>query len=222
MAFLVGLDLGQMQDYTALALIEREQGDARHPNEVRAEDRRALVELRATPSPACYTVRHLQRFAIGTSYPDLVGWVAALLQRPELAGRSVTLVFDITAVGGGIVGMFKAAQVYPKTVSLHGGQATTLQGAEYHVSKRDVVYYLTALAQSRPVRLALGDRLPFAAEVKGEMQTFTAKLHQETAHESFAAWREQAHDDLLLALALCTWWGETQGNQRAWTIPVRY
>jgi hypothetical protein len=47
------------------------------------------------------------------------------------------------------------------------------------------------------------------------MQTFTARIHPETAHESFAAWREQAHDDLLLAMGLCTWWGAQQAHYRA-------
>ena len=29
-----------------------------------------------------------------------------------------------------------------------------------------------------------------------------------TTHDSYAAWREQAHDDLVLAVALACWWGE--------------
>jgi hypothetical protein len=33
-------------------------------------------------------------------------------------------------------------------------------------------------------------------------------MHPLTAHASFAAWREQGHDDLLFALSLCVWWGE--------------
>ena len=65
------------------------------------------------------------------------------------------------------------------------------------------------------MRLALGERLPFAAEVRAEMQTFTSRINHETAHESFAAWREQAHDDLILALALACWWGEHQQKYRA-------
>jgi len=50
----------------------------------------------------------------------------------------------------------------------------------------------------------------------------SAKIHPETAHESFSAWREQAHDDLLLALALCTWWGETRGHLRGGVLPIRF
>ena len=219
---LIGLDIGQMVDYTALALIERTQGDDRHPHEAPPDDRRSLVERRVNHSPASYVVRHLQRFELGTSYPDIVQRVCAMLQRPELDGRPVTLLLDVTGVGRGILDMFKAAKVYPKAVTIHGGQATSIQGNEYHVSKRDLVYGLTSLSQGRPVRLALGERLPFAGAVRQEMQTFTARINPATAHESFAAWREQAHDDLLLAMSLCTWWGERFGQLRAGMLGLRY
>jgi len=219
---LIGLDIGQMVDYTALALVERTQEVARHPHETPRADWRPLAESHVHPSPASYVVRHLQRFELHTSYPDIVTRVCALLQRPELQGYPVTLLLDVTGVGRGILDMFRAAQVRPKAVTIHGGQATTMQGHAYHVSKRDLVYSLTSLSQARPVRLALGERLPFAAAVRQEMQTFTAKIHPETAHESFSAWREQAHDDLLLALALCTWWGETRGHLRGGVLPIRF
>ena len=122
---------------------------------------------------------------------------------------------DVTGVGRGVLDLFHAAQLFPLAVSIHGGSTTTHQGREWHVPKKDLVYSLTALSQARPVRLALGERLPFAVEVKQEMQTFTSRINHETAHESFAAWREQAHDDLLLAMSLCTWWGEYQARYRA-------
>jgi hypothetical protein len=67
----------------------------------------------------------------------------------------------------------------------------------------------------RAVRLALGDRLPFAAEVRQEMQTFTSRINPDTAHESFSSWHEQSHDDILLAMSLCTWWGEEQHKHLA-------
>jgi hypothetical protein len=125
-----------------------------------------VAEIRAHPSPASYVVRHLQRFELGTSYPDIVARVCTMLQRPELVGRSVTMLLDVTGVGRDILDMFKMAHVHPKAVTIHGGQATTIHGAEYHVSKRDLVYSVTSLSQARPVRLALGERLPFAAEVR--------------------------------------------------------
>ena len=134
--------------------------------------------------------------------------------RPEL-GQEVTLLLDVTGVGRGVLDMFHVVKVAPLAVPIHGGSNTTHQGREWHVPKKVWSMPLTALSQARPVRLALGERLPFAAEVKAEMQTFTSRINHETAHESFAVWREQAHDDLLLARSLCTWWGEEQARHRA-------
>lgn len=208
---LLGVDVGQMHDYTALALVERTYAAPQHPNE--------SGRMPGTVVPPHYTVRHLQRFALHTSYPEVVERLCAMLARPEIPGP-VTLLLDVTGVGRGVLDLFKQAKVRCVAVTMHGGFSTTQHGAEWHVPKKELVFRLTSLAQARPVRLALGERLPFAAEVRQEMATFTAKLNPATASESFAAWREQDHDDLLIALALCAWWGETIGKNRASTFPV--
>lgn len=108
--------------------------------------------------------------------------------------------------------MFQAARLRPKAVTVHGGGKVTHQGDEWHVPKASLVFSLNAAAQARPTRLHLGERLPFYQEVVHEMRTFTSKINPETAHESFLAWREQDHDDLLFALSLCVWWGERKAG----------
>ena len=40
-------------------------------------------------------------------------------------------------------------------------------------------------------------------------------LYQLTKMPATLAWREQAHDDLLLAMSLCTWWGAQQAHYLA-------
>ena len=42
-----------------------------------------------------------------------------------------------------------------------------------------------------------------------EMQSFKVKIDPKTAHDSYSAWRENAHDDLVLAACLAVWF-------RAW------
>lgn len=44
-----------------------------------------------------------------------------------------------------------------------------------------------------------------------------ATLAARNAHVSYAAWREQEHDDLVLAVALACWWGE-RGHARVWFL----
>ena len=44
--------------------------------------------------------------------------------------------------------------------------------------------------------------------VARELGTFTVKITS-SANETFEAWREREHDDLVLAVALATWGAET-------------
>ena len=64
--FYVGLDLGKMRDYSALAVVER-------------EDR--LCWTPAIPSPPVLRVRHLERFPLGTPYMRVVARVSELRTR---------------------------------------------------------------------------------------------------------------------------------------------
>jgi hypothetical protein len=211
--FLLGVDIGQQVDYTALALVERTQAGPSHPHDD------GVYPVPEAPPPAQYTVRHLQRLDLHTRYPVIVERLCAMLTRPASSGR-VTVLLDVTGVGRGILDMFSSARVRCIAVTMHGGFTTTQHGLEWHVPKKELVFRLASLAQARPVRLALGDRSPFAAAVRHEMASFTARINPATASESFAAWREQDHDDLIISLAMCAWWGETLGNRRpALAIP---
>ncbi len=49
-----------------------------------------------------------------------------------------------------------------------------------------------------------------AATLTRELLAFQVKISAETAHDSYGAWREGAHDDLVLAVALALWAGERQ------------
>ena len=73
----VGLDLGQAADFTALVVTERTASDK-------------------GDSPSIYSIRHLQRFPLGTSYLTIADDVAALV-RSRLSG--CLLAIDATGVG---------------------------------------------------------------------------------------------------------------------------
>jgi len=45
------------------------------------------------------------------------------------------------------------------------------------------------------------------------MLNFRAKIDPATAHDSYSAWREQDHDDLVLSVALACWWGEREADK---------
>src|SRR5215212_528044 len=84
--YVLGLDLGQVSDYSAVAVIE-------HAGRERDRLRR---------------VRHLERFPLGTKYHQVVAEVLAMLDTPPLAG-TCRLAVDQTGVGRGVVDMIREA-----------------------------------------------------------------------------------------------------------------
>ena len=60
----------------------------------------------------------------------------------------------------------------------------------------------------------------FAATLVQELLNFRVTIDPRTAHDSYAAWREGMHDDLVLAVAMACWWGERRSLKRAGTWMV--
>ncbi len=183
-----GLDLGQVRDFTALSIIEK-QGD--------------------TPEAELH-VRHLQRWPLGTSYPDIVADVIEILNNPAFArGERPTLALDATGVGVGITDLFrkeykdqklKVSQFFP--VMITGGDSLTMSGGYWRVPKRDLVGIAQSALQTG--RLKVAQSLPEAATLQQELLNFEVKINI-NATDQYGAWREGQHDDLVLAVALSLW-----------------
>ncbi len=161
------------------------------------------------PRLLSYDVRHIQRWPLGTSYPAIVSDVNALMARPLLL-NAAPLVLDGTGVGRPVVDMFRQSARYAMTpVLITAGATVSTDEAGYtHVPKRDLVGATQVLLQNKQVRI--GPSLPEAQTLTSELQTFQTKISVQTAHESFGAWREGQHDDLVLALALALWFATTR------------
>src|SRR5215218_2940346 len=124
--FHVGLDLGQANDYTAVAVVE-EAGDDLH-------------------------VRHLERFR-HTLYPDVADRVEALMDSPELKGKA-ELVIDATGVGPAVTDIFSKRGRAFKAVKIHGGDSETQEQGVYRVPKRNLVSALQAALQTGTLKIA--------------------------------------------------------------------
>ncbi len=173
--FLVGLDLGQANDYTALVVLERD-GDA-------------------------YQLRHAERFR-GRAYPDVVDHVVAVLARAPLAGAS-TLAVDATGVGVAVVDLIRRSPLRARLVpiSIHGGSVVTEDASGISVPKRDLAHVLHLLLGTGRLRIARG--LPHARTLAEELLDFVVTVSP-TGHESFAARRDHDDLVLAVALAAWT------------------
>jgi hypothetical protein len=188
--YYTGLDLGQSQDYTAFAVLEKSWVRDSLSSEPRNH----------------YAVRHLERFPLGTAYTQVCARLARLFQSPPLTGSKLAI--DQTGVGRPVVDMLRRsdleAQIRPITIT--GGHKATFANQDgWLVPKKELVSTLQVLLQSRRIKVA--PSLPEARTLIEELSNFRVKITL-ACNETFGAWREGAHDDLVLAVAIAVWEGE--------------
>ncbi len=203
LSYYAGLDLGRTWEPTALAVVERAEPADGHGD---------LAKMR-------YAVRHLERFAPGTPYPDIFARVGALFARPPLA--RTTIVVDYTAVGRTVVEALRrtkvSATLKPATVTA-GLTARPDDRGGWLVPRTELVGLMQLLLQSG--RLKVAEALTEADTLLRELETFKAEVPTKL-DDDLAAWRERDHDDLVLATALAAWEGDRHsGYYFAWAPAV--
>jgi hypothetical protein len=198
--YIVGLDLGQVRDHSALAVLER--SPASGPDGAPGRDYRGRPLGR-------YDIVHLERYALGTGYPEVVSRVAGLLRSRVFGIERPRLAIDATGAGLPVIELFLnerlAAAVHPVTIT--AGSEVRREGMAFSVPKLHLVSTVQALLQSG--RLLCVPSLPLAEVLKQELLGFQVRLTP-AGHEAYGTWREGAHDDLVLAVALAAWLG---GNE---------
>ena len=185
---IVGLDLGQVHDPTALA----------------------VVQPVAIPDGGQNTYRlvHLDRAPLGLPYPDMADRVARLLRTGPL--RQSALVVDTTGVGRPVVDLFRKAGLAPVAVTITGGDRITGNRKRVRVPKRELVSALQVVLQSG--RLEIAEKLHLADALLEEFRDFRVRVSA-AGHDSYGALGEDEHDDLIIALCLAVWYGERQLRQ---------
>lgn len=212
-SYLVGLDLAQGGlDWTALCVLER--------------------IIPANSHDAEYTCLQLHRWRSRdtTIIPGLVAkaWkqILHMTQRrtyertgvlPEAMDVDIQLVVDQTGVTGFGLDPLRQAGFDPIGIFIHGGSAVSHPRSKvYHVPKRDLAGIVQVLMQQQ--RLAINPKLRDSNTLVAELQNFRIKISK-TGHDSYGAgegadWREGEHDDLVLAVAMAAWMGETHPPPR--------
>ena len=116
-----------------------------------------------------------------------------------------TLVVDYTGVGRPVVDLLRAGGLDPVPVTITGGDQATYERGVWRVPKRDLAGAVAVLLQTGRLEVAGG--LPLAPTLVTELTNFRVTIDPLTAHDSYGAWREGQHDDLVLALACAPWYG---------------
>jgi len=186
-----GLDLGQSKDYTAICGVEvvKKMGEYN------------------------MVIRYLKRWPLNTGYPDIVKDVKRLIiNTRETQKKNPFLVIDYTGVGRPVFDMFKSIGLEPKGINIHGGNTVTREGGVYNVPKRDLVGVLQVLYQNERIKIS-GD-LKEKDTLNKELLNFKVKI-TDSGQDTYSAWRERDHDDLVLAVTCACWYGNKK-SQWGW------
>ncbi len=217
--FILGVDLAQSQDYTALTILERTQLDT--GKKARGMTGASVsygfgqithggINAAVPVYENHYQAQYLERLPIGTPYPTQVARIKQLFDRLKTdTGTAPYLVADATGVGRPVMDMLRSAELTPVSVTITGGDTVARDGLEYRVPKRDLVSAVQVLLQSERLKIARG--LPEAQTLTSELLAFKVSISLK-GHDSYGndvgPWRENPHDDMVLAVALAVWYGE--------------
>jgi hypothetical protein len=196
--FIVGIDLGQANDYTGIGVLEHTitplEGDDVWIVDEKAGKIRQKFEQR-------FDVRHLERRPLGELYPDQVAYVQQLLQRPPLCYHDVDVVIDQTG-NVGAADIFEAAGLRPVRITFTGGMDPIGEKRKWGVPKSTLVSNLDAKLHCKELRFA--KELLEAEALKDELIHFRRNLTK-TSRMLFEH-RAGKHDDLIFSIAVALWW----------------
>ncbi len=145
----VGADLGQAQDPTAVAVAEV------HTPEIH--------------------VRHLERLALGTPYPKVVERIADLVD--QLPGAA--LVVDATGVGRAVLDQMRESGLEPIPVTITAGRFISFDGDHWRVPKKALLRPLVASTEAGRLKVAKGlpEAESLQVELQAFQRRITARGH---------------------------------------------
>jgi hypothetical protein len=187
--FYIGLDLGQRQDHSAIAVVERP--DLRLPW--------------MTRRPSTLLVRRVERMALGTPYPRVVARVREIVH----GIGECTLVVDGTGVGAPVVELLRSARLGcgVTAVTITGGEKESGSGAAWSVPKRDLIGGVQLALENGDLRIArhMKEAGALVRELVDVRAVDRVRGGLRTGKVRIGADGSGQHDDLVIALALACW-----------------
>ena len=204
--YILSADLGQAHDFTAISILEeaRVTDDEGHIVSETGLDR-SPFEPPASTRVVSYVrdetrLVHLQRLKLGVTYPEQIRIIAALFKALPAAEKPPLLAVDFTGVGRPVVQAMREAGLSPVGVTITSGfDENRISRFEWRVPKRNLISNLAVAIESGRLKIAPG--LAEAEALVKELVNFKMKISA-AGNETFEAWRESIHDDLVLSVAI--------------------
>jgi hypothetical protein len=194
-AVFFGLDIGRAQDYSALSIVARRWYT---PNAADVDPTRMISR---------YYVMYMRRFELNTPYEIVENEVARLWKQPELMASRNWALGDMTGVGAPVMEAIRKKRVPMIGIVITGGETVSQpEPNEYHVPKLALVTQLVKLAQTGRLKVPSG--VKYQQEFREELGAFGYKINKASSTVSYESIESAVHDDLVISVALATWFAE--------------
>lgn len=180
--FYIGVDFGQSVDFTAIAVLEREECGVRPWME---------------PDFKGLSVRWLERMPLGTPFPDVVRRIEEIVAKLEW---NCSAAVDATGLGAPVVDMLRNARLGCdlSPVVITAGDRPRQERGRWYVPRRDLIGVIQMLLECEQLRIAKDLR---------ECPTLVRELVSMRLKGD-----SREHDDLVFAVALACWLAERPLN----------
>ena len=204
MDVLIGVDVGQKRDPTAICVVEVEERPAPPPSAGGDSSSRAVVH---------FPVRYLERLPLGTPYPDISRRLAEIVKGARAKAKSTPEVYvDATGVGQPVVDLLRVDARPARITAVyftHGDRRTVELGVGIKLGKAWLVSRLQTLLQTGRLHLPKTDEAEALAK---ELLDYEIRV-SEDANDRYGAFRVGTHDDLVTALGLAV-----QADPPTWRV----
>lgn len=189
-AIIVGIDLGKMNDPTAICILHHTcvALDTWTEDTARRRWKQNRREF--------FDVDYLERLPLGMPYPEQIERIKTVTR--QLPKHQ--LLADNTGAGVPVLDMMDDAGLRPVRIDIGSGkEAQKTSHNKWSVPKTLLIQNIDARLSTKELRIS--DKLSEAPALIEELENYQAKISSATGYTSFNA-REGKHDDLVLALGI--------------------
>jgi hypothetical protein len=201
--YLIGLDLGQAADYTAISVTRQ----LRKPEFVREDvvPGTAAYDLAPEVVRTMYHTQYLQR-ARRMSYVNVVERMVRIVQNPILVEEGYMVLLDQGGPGAAVGDMLVSRGMSRiSRMLLTSGSEAHLTGGVYKIPKEVLVASLINVLQTG--RWKIAQELELAEQLKTELLNFKMKITK-SGNTAYEAALESIHDDLVMSCGMAIHYGE--------------
>lgn len=195
--YIIGVDLGQSADYSALGVLRRCW---------RKNDMYDVVNQNVAMWKLYHEVPMLVRWPLGTPYPQIVEDIEREYHYVEsVSEMGVKLVVDQGGPGRPVMDMLRERNLHPIGVTITAALNVNVKNdSELTCPKRDICSALVVAAQSGDIKIAAD--LDLANELQREIESFGYTINRKTGQMTYESIVDEVHDDLVLAVAMGLWY----------------